>query len=95
MSTTTTTHGIAEQQALMIEQLRTVHAMKAAALRMFDPMLRAVEAEQRNPDMAEVVDLLDNMLGAFGEHRTQTAAHERALLRRLEQLDRRPLGRLA
>lgn len=91
-TTTTPTNGIAAQQALVVKQLRAIHAMKAAALRMFDPMLAAVKAEQQNPDMAEVVDLLGNMLNAFGEHRTQTAAHEQALLRRLEQLDHRPLG---
>jgi ferritin-like metal-binding protein YciE len=89
---TITDPATAAQQRLVVRQLQTIHTMKAAALKMFDPMLAAVEAERRNPDMAQVVDLLGNMLGAFGEHRDQTAAHERALLRRLQELDRRPLG---
>lgn len=91
----TTPSGATEQQRLVVQQLRTIHTMKGAALRMFDPMLAAVEGEQKNPAMTQVVDLLGNMLGAFGEHRTQTAAHERALLLRLQQLDGRPLARLA
>lgn len=92
---TTQPPGVTEQQALVIKQLRAIHTMKGAALKMFDPMLAAVKAEQQNPAMGEVVDLLGNMLGAFGEHRTQTAAHEQALLHRLRQLDQRPLAGLA
>ena len=82
------------QQSLVIDQLRTLHALKASALRMFDPMLAAVEAERSNPEMEQVHDLLDNMLSAFGDHRAHTARHVAELEARLAALQTRPLGRL-
>lgn len=81
-------------RTLIADQLRAVHALKAASLRMFDPMLATVERERQTPEMRQVRDLLSNMLNAFGGHRTETAEHERLLRARLEQLDERPLGRL-
>lgn len=84
----------AAQRELVVEQLRAVHTLKAAALRMFDPMLEAVEAERQNPKMEQVHDLLGNMLNAFGGHRTETADHVRRLEERLAALESKPLGAL-
>ncbi len=86
--------GVALQRALVVDQLRAVHTLKLSALRMFDPMLAAVEAERRNPRMAPVHDLLGNMLNAFGGHRAQTAEHVRQLEQRFAALDHAPHGAL-
>ncbi len=86
--------GGAEQRDLVIGQLRGIHTLKGAALRIFDPMLAAVCAERDRPEMAQVRDLLGNMLNAFGEHREQTAEHHRALGVRIRDLGARPIGRL-
>lgn len=84
--------GIADQHGRVVDQLRAVHTLKPSALRMFDPMLAAVEAERRNPTMTQVEDLLGNMLNAFGGHRTQTAEHVRRLEQRLTALNETPHG---
>lgn len=68
------------QTDLVVEQLRAIHTLKASALRMFDPMLAGVEAEQRRPDMEQVRDLPGSMPSAFGGHRDETARHAAACL---------------
>lgn len=87
-----TASDLAAQRALVVDQLRAIHTLKAAALRMFDPMLAAVEAERKNPKMEQVHDLLGNMLNAFGGHRAETADHVRRLEGRLAELESGPLG---
>lgn len=87
-----TPDGIALQRGRVVDQLRAVHTLKLSALRMFDPMLAAVEAERQNPTMVQVEDLLGNMLNAFGGHRTQTAEHVRRLEQRLTALNEAPHG---
>ena len=74
----------------LIEQLRSVHALKRGALRMFDPMLAAVAAERDGDDMTEVVDLLAKMHRAFTAHRAQTAEHVSILEARLRALSSAP-----
>jgi len=82
-------HGVApELREKLIDQLLSLHALKAGALRMFDPMLAAVDREQRSPRMADVSDLLRRMHGVFSAHREETAAHVKALESRLRSLDR-------
>ncbi len=87
--------GYGEQRELLLDQLKTIHMLKGAALRMFDPMLSAVRAERERPEMKDVHDLLSNMLEAFGEHREQTAAHHQALGRRIGELGGAPTGPVA
>jgi len=77
----------------VIRRLQAVHALKAGALRMFDPMLAAVAAERDGDAMAEVADLLGRMHGVFGAHRDATAAHAARLAERLAQLGSRPARR--
>ena len=80
----------------VIRQLQAVHALKAGALRMFDPMLAAVAAERDGDAMAEVADLLGRMHGVFSAHRDVTARHAGSLAERLAQLGSRPArGKLA
>ena len=79
----------------LIGQLRSIHALKRGALRMFDPMLAAVAAERDGDDMPEVVDLLTRMHRAFSAHRMQTAEHVSILEARLRALASAPArGRL-
>lgn len=85
---------IAALREVVVDQLQAIHALKAASLRMFDPMLAAVRKERDNPDMAIVVDLLERMLSAFGEHREQTVEHERRLEARLRALGEGSAGPL-
>jgi len=77
----------------LIEQLRTVHALKRGALRMFDPMLAAVAAERDGGEMVEVSDLLAKMHRAFSAHRDQTAGHVSMLEARLRSLGSTPARR--
>ncbi|MBA3328048.1 MAG: hypothetical protein H0T43_07085, partial [Solirubrobacterales bacterium] len=56
-------------RARLIGHLQSTHALKAGALRMFDPMLAAVAAQRDDGALAEVNDLLTRMLDAFGRHR--------------------------
>ncbi|MBA2580286.1 MAG: DUF892 family protein [Thermoleophilaceae bacterium] len=82
--------GEAALRRKVAAQLKALHALKSAALRMFDAMLSAVRAERAASSLAEVEDLLGRMLDAFGGHREETAAHERGLRRRLSELGERP-----
>ncbi len=77
----------------LIDQLRTVHALKRGALRMFDPMLAAVAAERDGGEMDEVTDLLAKMHRAFSAHRDQTAADVSMLESRLRALGSSPARR--
>lgn len=77
----------------LIDQLRTVHALKRGALRMFDPMLAAVAAERDGGEMIEVSDLLAKMHRAFSAHRDQTAGHVSMLESRLRALGSTPARR--
>lgn len=74
----------------LIEQLRSIHALKRGALRMFDPMLAAVAAERDGDQMTEVSDLLARMHRVFTAHREQTAEHVSNLESRLRALGSRP-----
>jgi len=67
-------------------QLRTAHALKSGALRMFGPMLAAVERQRAGHELPAVEDLLARMLDAFGGHRDETERHERELRARVEAL---------
>lgn len=75
----------------LIAQLQALHAMKAGALKMFDPMLASV-AKARDSDlkMAEVADLLGRMHGAFSAHRQVTAENAELLEQRLRALGAAP-----
>jgi hypothetical protein len=64
-----------ELRGEIVRRLRTLHALKAGALRMFDPMLAAVWSAREDETLAEVSDLLGRMHGAFGGHRAATASH--------------------
>lgn len=77
-------------QGKLVEQLQLLHALKSAALRMFDPMLRAVARQRTEHALPEVEDLLGRMHGVFSGHRAETAEHERRLRRRLSDLGARP-----
>jgi ferritin-like metal-binding protein YciE len=74
----------------LIRRLRALHALKAGALRMFDPMLAAVAAARDGEKLAEVSDLLGRMHRAFGPHREATANHVARLEARITQLGGRP-----
>ena len=88
------THATASDAAALrpklIEQLQTLHATKAAALRMFDVMLAAVRKQRDAGELPEVQDLLERMTKAFGGHEEETREHERRLRARLEALDAAP-----
>jgi ferritin-like metal-binding protein YciE len=80
----------------ILKRLRTLHALKAGSLRMFDPMLQAVAAARDGGKLDEVADLLGRMHGAFGAHRVQTADHAERLAARLRELGASPSrGRVA
>lgn len=57
----------------LLERLRALHALKAGALRLFDPMLVSVAAARDESALSEVSDLLVRMHGAFSGHRETTA----------------------
>ena len=76
--------------AQLIAQLQGAHALKAGALRMFDPVLAAVRGERERGSMPEVDDLLERMLGRFSSHRDETAAHVGQLAGRLSALAAAP-----
>ncbi|MCP9490736.1 MAG: DUF892 family protein [Solirubrobacteraceae bacterium MAG38_C4-C5] len=57
----------------VIARLRALHALKAGALRMFDPMLASVASARDDDALNEVSDLLGRMHGVFGAHREATA----------------------
>ena len=75
-----------ELRGALIGRLRTLHALKAGALRMFDPMLAAVSSARDDAKLAEVTDLLGRMHGVFGRHRETTASHVARLEARIAQL---------
>ncbi|MEJ7782404.1 MAG: hypothetical protein WKF99_07520 [Solirubrobacteraceae bacterium] len=70
----------------LLDRLRALHALKAGALRMFDPMLVAVAAARDGDEMHEVSDLLGKMHGAFSGHRATTAHHVADLAARIDAL---------
>lgn len=77
----------------LVAQLRAAHALKAGALRMFDPMLAAVSRDRRAATMPEVDDLLEKMLSRFSSHREETADHAGQLAARLTALGASPSRR--
>lgn len=86
--------GPIEEQ--VVRQLQTTHALKAGALRMFDPMLAAVAEARDGGAMAEVADLLGRMHRVFSGHRDETATHAARLASRLRELAAGPArGKLA
>ena len=83
-------------QETVIDQLRSLHAIKAGALAMFDPMLIEVLNERDDPSTpAEISELLGRMHGAFSNHREQSAEHVRLLSERLGELGASPAKRRA
>lgn len=74
----------------LVRQLQGTHAVKAGALRMFDPMLVAVAAERDGDGLPEVTDLLARMHKVFTAHREETAEHARQLAERLRELGAAP-----
>ncbi len=74
----------------VIEQAQTLHALKSAALRMFESMVEAVREERDGDALSEVQDLLEKMTGNFGAHEETTRDHERRLRERLEALGAGP-----
>lgn len=74
----------------IVKRLRALHALKAGALRMFDPMLASVSKARDNQGLAEVEDLLGRMHGNFSRHREVTADHAGKLAVRLEELGAAP-----
>ena len=76
----------------VVQQLQTVHALKSGALGMFDPMLTEVRKQKDAEALSEVQNLLEKMLGAFGDHEATTREHERRLAARLLQAFRRQLA---
>ena len=84
----TAVHSQLDEQ--LIDQLRSIHALKRGALRMFDPMLAAVAAERDGDAVTEVTDLLAKMHRAFTAHRMQTAEHVSILGARLRALGSTP-----
>lgn len=87
---TTDERGPAALRPKLIEQLQTVHAIKAAALRMFEVMLAAVRRQRDEGALPEVQDLLVRMTDAFAGHEEQTRVHEQALRARLAELGAQP-----
>ena len=76
--------------AELVRRLRAIHALKAGALRMFDPMLDAVSSAREEQELAGVHDLLGRMHGVFDRHRHVTAGHAASLASRLDELGARP-----
>ena len=71
----------------VVKELRSVYALKAGALSMFDPLLRRVAAAREADETpSEVAELLGRMHERFSEHRAETAAHAAELASRVEQL---------
>ena len=88
--------GSNERDGDLVASLRSIHALKAGALAMFEPMLSKVAAERDDPETSEEVrELLGRMHGAFGDHRDQTTEHVRLLAARLAELDSTPATRRA
>ncbi len=88
--------GSKESGGELIASLRSIHALKAGALAMFDPMLSKVAAERDDLETSEEVrDLLGRMHNAFGDHRKQTNEHVRLIAARLEELGSAPATRRA
>ncbi|MDQ3607407.1 MAG: ferritin-like domain-containing protein [Actinomycetota bacterium] len=70
----------------LLERLRALHALKAGALRLLDPMLGSVAAAREDGALSEVSDLLGRMHGAFSGHRATTARHVADLAARIDAL---------
>ncbi len=79
-----------ELRGKVVEQLQTVHALKAGALRMFGPMLAEVHKQKEKQALPEVQDLLEKMTSAFGGHEGTTREHERRVRARLRALGAGP-----
>ncbi len=80
----------------IVTRLRSIHAVKAGALAMFDPMLARVAAERDDPATeAEVAELLRRMHNAFSGHRAETAGHVERLALRVTELGATPSRRRA
>jgi len=74
----------------LVGRLRTLHAVKAGALRMFDPMLEALTSARDGGALPEVEDLLGRMHSNFSGHREATARHVDRLGARIVELGGRP-----
>ena len=74
----------------LVARLRSLHALKAGALRMFDPMLDSVASARDGGTLPEVEDLLDRMHSNFCAHREATAVHVGRLGARIAELGGRP-----
>jgi len=80
-------------KAAVMDELRSVHALKTGALSMFDPMLHRVAAERDSGATPKIVaELLARMHGAFSAHREETADQVRDLAGRLRELGGTPAG---
>ncbi len=77
--------------AAVMSQLRSIHALKAGALAMFDPMLQNVASERdAKATPANVAELLRRMHDVFSGHREETATHVDRLARRIDELGGKP-----
>ena len=74
----------------LVRRLQALQALKAGALRMFDPMLATVSRAREDQALAEVADLLGRMHGNFSRHRDATAGHAGTLAVRLTELGAKP-----
>lgn len=82
-----------ELRGELVRRVRALHALKAGALRMFDPMLSAVASAHGADELSEVEDLLARMHGNFGSHREVTADHVGRLASVLATFGSRPARR--
>jgi ferritin-like metal-binding protein YciE len=90
MTTWPSVTGEAELRRELVRRMQVLHAIKAGALRMFDPMLANVAAAREDAKLAEVADLLGRMHGVFAHHRGATADHARRLEAELTTLGAQP-----
>jgi len=74
----------------LVGRLRTLHAIKAGALRMVDPMLEALTSARDGGAHPEVEDLLGRMHSNFNGHREATARHVDRLGARIAELGGQP-----
>ncbi len=82
--------GSGSLQEELVSRLRGLHAVKAGALRLFDPMLAAVASARDAGNLSEVEDLLGRMHSNFSGHRDETAGHVSRLESRIVELGARP-----
>lgn len=80
----------------VVKRLRSIHAMKKGALKMFAPMLATVALERDDPaTSAEVSELLGRMHDAFSGHYEETKAQVDRFEARLRALGSAPAGATA